>query len=177
MKAVLSAAALLTAAGAEVPAPGVMQLRHAIGEWQVTTEFLRPDGSVRASRPGRYRFSWVMPDRIVQGTSRIQGIPGATGILFFVRAGTEEIEMVSVGPDGRLWRMTGPADGETRTTEDVPTQNGGTMRLRFTRGNVEPDRFESRMEISTDGGRTWMPGNRQVFLRCGAAVQCEREAG
>ena len=39
------------------------------------------------------------------------------------------------------------------------------MRLRFTRYNVTPDRFESRMDYSTDGGATWTQGNHQVFVR------------
>jgi hypothetical protein len=39
------------------------------------------------------------------------------------------------------------------------------MQLRFTRFNVTDDRFESRMEVSTDGGSSWRPGNHQVFKR------------
>jgi len=41
------------------------------------------------------------------------------------------------------------------------------MRLRFTRYNVSQDRFESRMDYSTDGGATWTQGNHQVFVRRG----------
>ena len=73
--------------------------------------------------------------------------------------------MASVGPDGHLWVMTGPADGEVRTTPDTVLPDGSTRRLRFTRFNVTADRFESRMEFSTDGGVTWQPGNHQIFAR------------
>jgi hypothetical protein len=73
--------------------------------------------------------------------------------------------MVSVGKDGHLWVMTGPAGSEIRTTSDAPMSDGSKMRLRFTRYNVTPDRFESKMEISTDSGATWVPGNHQVFAR------------
>jgi hypothetical protein len=73
--------------------------------------------------------------------------------------------MASVGADGHLWVMAGPAGGETRTTPPTPLSDGSTMQLRFTRFNVTDDRFESRMEISTDGGSSWRPGNRQVFKR------------
>jgi hypothetical protein len=73
--------------------------------------------------------------------------------------------MVSAGADGRLWVMTGPDDAEVRITPDVPTQDGGRMRLRFTRYNVTADRFESRMDYSTDGGAGWTQGNHQVFVR------------
>lgn len=30
---------------------------------------------------------------------------------------------------------------------------------------MKPDSYESRMEFSEDGGKTWKPGNRQVFTR------------
>jgi hypothetical protein len=61
--------------------------------------------------------------------------------------------------------MTGPLGGETRQTQVFQTPKGDDMRLRFTRFNVTPDRFESRMERTSDGGKTWVPGNHQVFER------------
>ncbi len=61
--------------------------------------------------------------------------------------------------------MTGPAGSETRTTPPVPMSDGSTMLLRFTRFNIMPNRFESRMEVSMDGGGSWKPGNHQVFKR------------
>ncbi len=45
--------------------------------------------------------------------------------------------------------------------------DGSTIRLRFTRFNVTRDRFESKVEVSPEGGRTWAPGNHQVFVRRG----------
>jgi hypothetical protein len=87
------------------------------------------------------------------------------GILFYVSSAQRTIEMVSVGPDARLWVMTGPLGGATRTTPPFPTADGGSGQLRFTRFNVEADSFESRMEYSSDGGKIWSPGNHQVFMR------------
>jgi len=63
----------------------------------------------------------------------------------------------------------------TRTTPPTPTSDGGTMQLRFTRFNVTANRFESRMEVSTDGGASWKPGNHQVFKR--AAPDASGSAG
>lgn len=143
----------------------VAQLRHAHGQWQVTTEFLKPDGSVDRSVEGSYRFEWVVPDRVLSGRSDLPELERTSAILFYLREASGEIEMVSVGADGRLWVMTGPAGGETRTTPPFENSAGGQSRLRFTRFNVEPDRFESRMEYSSDGGTTWLPGNHQVFTR------------
>lgn len=143
----------------------IRQLRHAIGTWDVITEFLQPDGSVARSVPGTYRFEWVVPDRVVAGRSDQPSLGQSAGILFYLNSARHQIEMVSVGADGRLWVMTGPSGGETRHTGEYQTQGGTTGQLRFTRYNVMPDAFESRMEWTQDGGKTWVPGNHQTFRR------------
>jgi hypothetical protein len=148
---------------------GVEQLRASIGSWNVTTEFLDDSGKVARKITGTYRFEWVVPDRVISGRSDSPETQQSNGILFYVREKSQEIEMVSVGSDGRLWVMTGPIDEEWRTTPDIGTVGGGTMRLKFTRYAVTPDRFESKMEYSIDDGKTWIAGNHQVFRR--AAVR------
>lgn len=156
--------------GAQAPdsaalAHSTAELQHVVGTWDVVTHFLKPDGSLAREAAGTYAFGWVLPDRIVSGVATQPDMGTVSGILFYLRPGTAEIEMVSVGPDGKLWVMTGPLGGDTRTTQPYPTADGGTGRLRFTRFNVNADRFESRMEWSEDGGTTWVPGNHQVFVR------------
>lgn len=146
-------------------AHSVEQLRGSIGRWNVTTEFLDESGSIARTAEGTYEFTWVVPDRVVSGRSEIPAANQASGILFYVNEKQGVIEMVSVGADGRLWTMTGPLGGEVRTTPEFDTAGGGKARLRFTRYNVEADRFESKMEYSEDGGATWKPGNHQVFRR------------
>ena len=143
----------------------VQQLRSAIGEWTVTTEFLNEDGSVANSAEGIYHFEWVVEDRVVSGYSEIPSLDMRAGLLFYINEAEQKIEMVSVAKDGRLWVMTGPLGGETRYTERFETQSGGEGQLRFTRFNVQQDSFESRMEYTEDGGVTWKPGNHQVFTR------------
>lgn len=147
----------------------VAQLRSTRGAWDVTTEFLKPDGSTARTAKGTYVFDWVVEDRVLKGESAIPELETKAGILFSIDEAAGQIVMASVGRDGHLWVMTGPADGETRTTPDTTMPNGSTMRLRFTRFNVTPDRFESRMEVSGDGGASWQPGNHQVFVRRTAA--------
>jgi hypothetical protein len=143
----------------------VQELRDSAGSWSVTTEFLNEDGSVARSVPGTYQFDWVIEDRVLQGRTDMPEMNQTSAILFYVREQTGEIEMVSVGADGRLWVMTGPLGGNIRSTQPFETQAGGEGQLRFTRFNVSPDRFESRMEWTDDGGQTWKPGNHQVFER------------
>lgn len=171
--AVLGALLLLTAPAIsqEVAPPqeevrtGLRQLRHVVGSWDVATTFLRDDGSEAGTVEGTYTFDWVPPDAVVAGSSTIPVFNQTSAILFYLREATGEIEMSSVGPDGQLWVMTGPIDGEVRETPVVAMPDGSTLKLRFTRYNVEPDRFESRMDRSTDGGESWVQGNHQVFVR------------
>lgn len=144
-------------------ARGVEQLRHAHGKWDVVTRFLNPDGSVARSIAGTYEFRWVVPDRVLAGESHLPELKQQSAILFFVQESKGLITMASVGAEGYLWIMSGPVDGEVRTTPDVPMSDGSTMRLRFTRSDVAAERFESRMEYSTDAGQTWKPGNHQTF--------------
>lgn len=143
----------------------VEQLRSSIGRWSVVTEFLDEKGSVARSATGSYEFSWIVPDRVVAGRSEIPELEQASGILFYVNEKKQEIEMVSVGPDGNLWVMTGPLGGEVRLSQPFTTAAGRTRQLRFTRFNVSPDAFESRMDYTEDGGKTWIPGNHQLFRR------------
>jgi hypothetical protein len=85
--------------------------------------------------------------------------------------------MVAVGPDGRLWIMTGPLGGDTRYSQEYEDSGGGTGQLRFTRYNVTEDGFESKMEYTDDGGETWKPGNHQVFRRAVTSGISEPDAG
>ncbi|WP_164118666.1 hypothetical protein [Sphingorhabdus sp. Alg239-R122] len=164
----LSGAATAQAQAAAQAAPdpiAVEQLRHAIGTWEVETDFIDTDGKILGSAKGTYVFKWVLPDRIVSGTSTIPAWRQTSAILFFVRPKTSEVEMASVGSDGVLWQMIGPDSSETRTTPNVAMDDGSTMMLRFTRHSVTPDSFGSTMEMSVDGGESWHIANQQRFVR------------
>lgn len=173
--ALVLAFASATHAGAPPASPAlrhsVEQLRASIGRWNVTTEFLRPDGSVAKTVEGTYAFSWVVPDRVVAGRSDIPELRQSSGLLFYVNESQATIEMASVGGDGKLWVMTGPLGGEVRTTPPYRTTAGGVGRLRFTRFKVAEGAFESRMEYTEDDGKTWTPGNHQTFRRAGPGKQ------
>lgn len=158
------------AAAAEAPGQdealqrSVAELRNAIGRWSVTTDFLSDDGSVARTAQSTYEFSWIVRDRVAAGRNEVPALGQASGILFYIREKKREIEMVSVGSDGYLWIMTGPLGGNQRMSQELETESGMT-RLRFTSFSVTSDRFESRMEYTGDGGKTWKPGNHQVFRR------------
>jgi hypothetical protein len=64
--------------------------------------------------------------------------------------------------------MTGPLGGDQRTSQEFATADGRS-RLRFTRYNASPTKFESKMEYTEDGGKSWKPGNHQIFRRSGGA--------
>ena len=155
----------------------VAELRHAIGEWDVSTEFLAEDGSVQNVAEGNYSFAWVVEDRVASGTNALPAIGIRSGILFYINEAAQIIEMAAVGPDGRLWVMTGPLGGDTRYSQEYEDSSGGTGQLRFTRYNVTEDGFESKMEYTDDGGATWKPGNHQVFRRSAGSDAGEPGAG
>jgi hypothetical protein len=172
---VLASAWAFPAAAGEPPsptAPGIEQLHHALGGWRVETRFRQQDGTETRPFAGTYRFEWAVPDTVLRGASEIPELKQKSAILFYLRPANGEIEMVSVGAEGKLWVMTGKEGSEVRETADQATADGGTMRLRFTRFNVSPDRFESRMEWSIDKGATWNPGNHQIFRRCQPIEPC-----
>ena len=146
-------------------AHSVSQLRSSIGLWEVTTELLNPDGTAADTLEGTYEFAWVIPDRVVSGRSVVPSQNQVSAILFYLSERKGIIEMLSVAADGNLWIMTGPLGGEERRTQVFKTQDGGSGQLKFTRYNVLPDSFESKMEYTEDGGATWVPGNHQVFRR------------
>jgi len=143
----------------------VQQLRHSVGIWQVTTTQFDDKGEIARVGSGIYRFDWVVPDRVLSGRADMAEWKQSAGMLFYVNPERSTIEMTSVGPDGQLWVMTGPAGGETRTTSPTALPDGRKVQLRFTRFNVAANSFESRMEASYDGGASWRPGNHQTFKR------------
>jgi hypothetical protein len=164
--AIILALALGGPAAAETPfEASVNELRQVIGEWNVVTEEINPDGSLARAVDGTYSFEWVIPDRVVAGRAEAPAIDRVSALLFYVSETEGHIEMVSVAADGRLWIMTGELGGDTRYTQTYPTRDGATGQLRFTRYNVSADSFESKMEYTTDDGTTWMLGNHQVFTR------------
>lgn len=141
------------------------ELRGSVGRWAVVTEFLEDDGSVAKSVTGSYEFAWAVPDKVISGRSEIPELKQISAILFYINEKKREIEMVSVGADGKLWIMTGPVGGDQRLSQEYKTGKGGTAQLRFTRSSILADSFESRMEYTSDGGKTWLPGNHQTFRR------------
>lgn len=143
----------------------VQELRNAVGEWSVVTEFLNEDGSVAKTVNGTYRFEWVVVDRVLSGKSEIPEMKFKSGILFYINETKKIIEMVSVGEDGNLWVMTGALGGEVRYTQKYKVKDGRDGQMRFTRFNVTADRFEAKMEYTKDGGKSWKRGDHQVFRR------------
>jgi hypothetical protein len=168
LRAILAGLLLAGLAGAAVAAEGddpAGMLRYMHGDWEVTTEFLNPDGSVASTVPGTYSLSWATEGRVLVGKNRSQDGTQTSGILFYLKKGDAELVMHTVGTDGHLWTLTGPVDGSGMMSEVTESRDGGTFRLRFTHFDREPDTFRSRMEYTTDDGATWVPGNRQSFRR------------
>ena len=74
---------------AQPPDPGTVarrravdQLRSTHGAWDVTTEFLDPDGAVGRSVTGTYVFEWVIEDRVLRGESSMPALKTRSALLF-----------------------------------------------------------------------------------------------
>lgn len=170
--AILSFFVLPLAEAAEMAPPAlasaVQQLRQAVGQWEVTTTRYGANGIVAGIACGTWQFDWVVPDRVLAGRSSIPDWKQSAGILLYLNERRSTIEMASVGADGQLQVMAGPAGGDSRTTAAIALADGRRMLQRYTRYKVTTDRFESRIETSYDGGLNWKPGQHQLFVRAPA---------
>jgi hypothetical protein len=165
--AILSFFVLPLAEGAEMAPPSlasaVQQLRQAAGQWNVTTT--RYGDNVAGVASGTWHFDWVVQDRVLSGRAIIPDWKQTAGMLFYVNERRSTLEMASVGSDGQLLVMTGPAGAEMRTTSAIALPDGRQMLQRHTRYGIAMNRFESRMETSTDGGTSSKLGHHQLFVR------------
>jgi hypothetical protein len=143
----------------------VQQLRQAAGRWTVTTTQYDSSGSVKAVASGTWQFDWVVPDRVLAGRASIPDWKQSTGILLYLNERRSTVEMATVGADGQLQVLAGAAGTDTRTSAAVALPDGRRMVKRYTRYRVEADRFESCLETSYDGGRSWQPGLHHLFVR------------
>jgi hypothetical protein len=170
--AILSFFVLPLAEGGEMAPPSlasaVQQLRQAAGHWNVTTTRYGENGAVAGVASGTWHFDWVVPDRVLSGRAVIPDWKQTAGMLFYVNERRSTLEMASVGADGQLLVMSGPAGAETRTTSAIALPDGRRMLQRYTRYGIAADRFESRMETSYDGGTSWKLGHHQLFVRAPA---------
>jgi hypothetical protein len=146
-------------------AEGIDQLRQTVGTWNVTTTQYRDDGTIARTVAGTYQFEWVVPDRVISGRSNIPMLGEMSGILIYVNEQRAALEMAQVDANGQLMVLSGAAGKELRSTAPVPAADGSKVQLRVTRLNVGPDRFESRLDVSADGGMSWRPGQYQRFVR------------
>lgn len=166
---ILSFFVLPFAEGGEMVPPSlasaVQQLRQAAGHWNVTTTRYATNGAVAAVASGTWQFDWVVPDRVLSGRAVIPDWKQAAGMLYYLNERRSTLEMASVGADGQLQLMSGPAGAETRTSAAIPLADGRRMLQRYTRYGITTDRFEARMETSHDGGLSWKPGHHQLFVR------------
>jgi len=146
-------------------AEGIDQLRQTVGTWNVTTTQYRADGTIARTVSGTCQFEWVVPDRVISGRSSMGMLGQMSGILIYVNEQRASLEMAQVDANGQLTVLSGAAGNELRSTTPVPAPDGSKMQLRVTRYNVGPDRFDSRLDVSTDGGTNWRPGHHQRFVR------------
>lgn len=150
-----------------VPEEAVQRLRQLHGRWQFQTEYLNAAGEVTGRTSGTEEVEWLVEDRVLGMTSRLDGDRVGSRAMWFYDRTTLEFTLVSVnGSTGELWVLGGDLDQWQIRSRVTPP---GSAQIRFTHYDVEQDSWRALMEYSTDGGDTWLPGFRQVFSRVSKA--------
>ena len=119
----------------------------------------------------------MVPDRgFAAAAGKFPEMKQASGILFAINEAAAIIEMAAAGRRQKLWVMTGrwAAKDDCRRCTPLPTVRPAA---RFTRFNVEDDRFRSCAWNTDDGGKSWKSGNHQVFKRTKQCRSSFHESG
>jgi hypothetical protein len=142
-------------------------LRSSVGKWETTAEFFNPNGTVAGAFAGTTELAWLTPGKVISGKSEYPQLKLVTGLMVYINEAKGQVEMASVGGDGNLLVVSGPLGSAELRSEPVRFSDTVVGRLKFTRLNVTANSFDTRTEISDDGGKTWKMMNRQKFKRAG----------
>ena len=149
-----------------LPVEARQRLDYAIGSWVSKTESLNQRGEVVRTSFSEDQRRFVIEDRIVEITGLLRASGKAFRAWEYYDERSGKYSLTSINRDGRLMTMSGDLEGEFQwTTEPMENPNGGTLMVRFTHYDIEPDSFKALGEISRDGGETWTAFSRQTLTR------------
>lgn len=167
----LALVAVTTSAAAQTPGPrpypeeALRRLRHLEGVWRMESDLVNRAGEVVRTEVIVDTLAWLVPDRILGLTSHQPGSNAASKGMWFYDTVGERFYLVSVGPAGELWTMSGTLDEWTITSLPKLRPNGREVIIRFHHHDITEDSFAATMEQSIDGGETWRVGYRQRLTR------------
>jgi hypothetical protein len=153
-----------------LPEEAARRLQHIIGEWDSRWEWVWPDGSPRGIEEGTEIARYLIGERVVELTTRIEGEANPSKAWMFYGENDGKFHLVSVSATGDLWKMHGDLDRFVITSEPHPNPDGSTSIIRFTHHDIDHDHLRADMELSRDGGATWTLGFRQYLTRRGAKL-------
>lgn len=141
------------------------RLDYLIGMWDSTTEFLDADGNVERTDHSVNVIEPFIGTRVLLTTMVGSGASVRKSIRFFDQADERYYE-IGIGADGDVWILSGGLDEYVTTSQPRPSPAGGSVMVRFTHRNIQPNSFQAFMEVSTDQGRTWRPSRtRETMVR------------
>jgi len=137
------------------------ELAFLIGEWSLESTTRMADGSIQI-HPGWMSARFGMAGFAVEtvsvhppfGPEDFGHFAGTQ--IFTIHPETSKIAGVSINSLGNRKTLEGDTfSGEVVTTASGEMFGGGDFMNRTTYFNITADRFETKLEVSSDGGQTW----------------------
>jgi hypothetical protein len=150
---------------AEVPEEAARRFEHILGRWSSTWEWIGPDGEAVGTERGTETARWAVEGRLVELTTEIEGRPGPSKAWMFWSAPAGLFHLVSVGPNGDLWTLSGGLEEFVITSEPRLQPDGRTMVIRISHGEESEDRLTAVMEYRYPPAEAWSVGFRQTLVR------------
>lgn len=144
---------------------------HLIGSWDVEYVIYGKDGKVRRL-PGRVSYAWILDGATLQETwSDVHGqqvAPYATTISYEDGKHGRWTSVWIYPQSGLPTIVTGAVEGDHILLQGTDPE--GVLQ-RWTLGDLKPQSFTGRYEVSEDGGKTWRLLGINYMRRPAAAAQ------
>lgn len=147
----------------DMPAEARERLDYLVGTWDVYDEALDDEGNITKTTHSINVTEYFLGDSVLQTTI----IPDEGPIRKTIRFYDKEKEIfyeISVGTEGDLYILSGSLDEYIMSFKSRTLRDGAYPTGRFHHINIEPNSFETYMEVSFDDGKTWNRLNRNSRL-------------
>lgn len=161
----LVVAAVPCVAEEPVPPEALRRMEGILGTWDSTWNRLGPDGEVVASFEGTEDAAWAIEGRVVLLTTRVPSQSSHSKAFMYYSEIDQLFHLVSVDARGDLWHLTGGLDEFVLTSGPRRRPDGTEFFIRFTHDEADARHFSALMEMSFDGGATWIPATRQELVK------------
>jgi len=152
-----------------VPEP-MRRLGHLVGEWEADrVEFLDEAGTVRRVSQAEITNRAYLNGLAIHHQGRLLDPEVEVQGWYYYDPEENRLRMASVSSGGRYDEFVGGwEDGRLVMVAEPRSRDQGRL-YRLVHDLITPASFRERLEVSTDGGKTWRVSSRQLFRRAGTA--------